>query len=113
MFLQNTAHPLPDIIVSMRHWRNLRNSVMTSAQVYLARTIRVTDCGPSQVWSGIHLPIVASAPSFLQDTSARALLSAAAMRHAVDVSPGAGSSLRVAFPALAAQPQGTTLRRSP
>ncbi len=37
---------------------------MASAQVYLGRNIRVSNCGPSQVWFGIHLPIVAPASSF-------------------------------------------------
>jgi hypothetical protein len=64
MCLENTVHPLPNVIVRMHQGRNLRNSVMTSAQVYLGRNIRVSNCGPSQVWFGIHLPIVAPASSF-------------------------------------------------
>jgi hypothetical protein len=95
MFLQNTVHPLPDIIVRMRHWRNLRNRVMTSAQVYLARNVCVPDCGPSQVWFGIHLPIVVEASAFCK-TFCDGVLSCR-MARATDACPVWGGGLNISW----------------
>ena len=63
LFIQNTVHPMPDLIVRMRQRRDLWDRMMASAQVNLRRNIRVSARASSQLRSGIHLPIVARATS--------------------------------------------------
>jgi hypothetical protein len=48
LLVKDTAHPVPDLIVRMHQRRDLRNSMVASAQVHLGCDICVDTCAPSQ-----------------------------------------------------------------
>lgn len=66
LFVNDTSHPVPDLIVRMHQRRNLRNRMMTSAQVYPGRDIRVRTCAPPQHRYATHPPIIAQTATTTQ-----------------------------------------------
>jgi hypothetical protein len=74
VLLDDTAHPEPDLIVRMYQRRDLRNRMMTSAQVYPRRAIDVSTGASPQLLADVHQPILIGSITFTKRSAQVALI---------------------------------------